>query len=387
MVFHNEEGVKHQGKIVAQYRKINKWSRSKLAEALHVDVSTIYRMEQNSMIKDVQRRQLLVGLLGIPTVLMGLNSTQHLPVVTNIALNEDRMNFFENVVTTRWDVYHTGGTTRANRGLDMWIKEAENFAQETKGSVWNERGHTLLSMSYQLGGSIFRDMMEYDQADRSYQKAFNIAKELDDKELMSSALARNGVSYIQQNNPSKAIECLNASLNLVNGLGLPSLRGYILQALSEAHAMAKQEVESRRSIDLAQRTLERRGEVLERSNCYPNTSSVVAQKGVNAVLLGNDEWAITLLDKSLEKYDHSYVRGRARLIAQKAEAYFALGLIDACCTTAQEALKLAYSSGSKKTLARIQTLCATLTQSKWSREPYVVHLNLLIQQQGAFTVL
>ena len=251
MVPHNEEGMEHQGKIVAQYRKINKWSRSKLAEALHVDVSTIYRMEQNSMIKDVQRRQLLVGLLGIPAFLMGLDGEAI--IGANIRMNSDQIGFFEQEMAMRWDVYHTGGTTRACRGLDAWLEEVEHFAQDVAPSVWKSRAYSLLSMSYQLRGSTFRDMTAYEQAHTSYRKAFSIAQELHDIELMASSLARRGVTYIQQQMPMDAIEYTNEALQLINGLGFPALRGYILQALSEAYAMAKQSKASWRNIELSEK--------------------------------------------------------------------------------------------------------------------------------------
>ncbi len=292
----NMTDPEHQGQIVAKYRRDQKWPRSKLAEALHVDVCTIYRMEKQSVIKDPKRRQLLIGLLGIPAVLLGLDSVQE-SLPPNRAINADHMAFFEHELATRWDVYHTGGTHRASRGLDMWLKEAENLTQEAKGSAWDERAYTLLIMSYQLQGSILRDMMRYQDAHVAYSKAFTVAKELHNPELTAAALARRGVTFIQQYQPIEAITHLNGALTQANGTGLPCLRGYILQALSEAHAMAQQANESKRYIDLAQRALERRGEVPEHTYCQLNTTSVTAQKGVNAVLLHDNEYAIALLTK------------------------------------------------------------------------------------------
>ena len=376
MVPHNEEGIEHQGKIVAQYRKINKWSRSKLAEALRVDVSTIYRMEQSSVIKDIQRRQFLVGLLGIPSVLMGLEDGAVIP--TNIKMNNDQIGFFEQEMAIRWDVYHTGGTTRAYRGLDAWLKEVERFAQDVAPSVWKSRAYSLLSMSYQLRGSTLRDMIMYEQAHMSYEKAFSIAQELNDIELMASSLARRGVTYIQQQMPMDAIEYIHAALQLINGLGYPSLRGYILQALSEAYAMAQQPKASWRHIELAERTLERKGSTFERSNCQLNTTSIVAQKGINAVLLHDNERAITLIDKGLIQYDPTLIRGRARLQAQKAEAYYGLGLVDISVATAEDALTLANSVGSNKTVRRIRDLHNQLVDSSFRKESSVHRLGALL---------
>src|SRR5579875_1261141 len=48
--------------------------------------------------------------------------------------------------------------------------------------------------------------------------------------------------------------------------------------------------------------------------------------------------AIKLLDASLVIYDPALIRGRARLLAQKAEAYYRLGAIEACTASANETL-------------------------------------------------
>lgn len=370
-------GTVHQGAIAAEYRRRQKWSRAKLARALGVDESTVYRMEQMSVIRGLTRRKLLVGILGIPAELLGLEAERH-PIITPLLLNEDRIAFFEEETTIRWEMYRTGGTTRASRGFGMWLQEVEVFTQLAQGGVWHQRAYTSLSMSYQLQGSIFADMMQYDQAHRAYYKAYQIAKELDDAELMAATLARQGVTSIQQNKPLEAIDYLNGALTLINGRGFSCLRGYSLKALSEAHAIAYRAYESMRHVELAERTLEYQGEVLERSHCQLNKASVFAQKGINAVLLHDYDRAIALIDKSLLTYNHTYVRGRARLIAQKAEAYYGLGFIDMCCLTAEEALTLARSVGSDKTIGRVEQLHAALLESRWRKEVSVARLGALL---------
>src|SRR5579883_2176228 len=195
----------HQGKLVEEYRKRKKWSREKLAAALHVDVSTVYRIEQRDIVGDVERRCFLVGLLGIPATLMGFSEDTQ-PVETHLPMNNDRMAFFEQQNAARWNIYHTGGTTLAYQGLDIWVKEMEHFAKDVSRSVWHERALASLSMSYQLEGSILRDMMSYERAHQAYQKAYQIAQEIDNPELMAAALARRGVTFVQQSQPLEAIK-------------------------------------------------------------------------------------------------------------------------------------------------------------------------------------
>jgi len=57
-------------------------------------------------------------------------------------------------------------------------------------------------MSYQLQSCVARDMMDYAQAQEAYRKAYQVAKELGDAELIGSALARQGVAFIQQDKPT-----------------------------------------------------------------------------------------------------------------------------------------------------------------------------------------
>jgi hypothetical protein len=97
---------------------------------------------------------------------------------------------------TNWELYHTGGTVRVVDGLDIWIKELTNVARLAQGTVWYQRTLALLTMGYQLQCCVLRDMMNYVQSTIAYQKAFHVAQELDDVELMAAALARQGVTKI-----------------------------------------------------------------------------------------------------------------------------------------------------------------------------------------------
>ncbi len=367
----------HQGELVEEYRKRKHWSREKLAAELQVDTSTVYRMEQQHMIRNLERRRMLMGLLGVPAVLLGLSTDARI-LDKSVKISNDRMAFFEEELAVRWDIYNTGGTARSYRGLDLWVQESEGFAQEADGTAWQGRANATLIMSYQLQGSVSRDMMHYGQAHTFYEKAYKVAKESEDSELMAATLARRGVTYIQQNKPTEAIEYLNSAHQMINGIGLPCLKGYILQALSEAYGQAQQGRESWRHVDLAEGTLQRRGEVLERSHCHLNTTSVTAQRGVNAVWLGDYERAVALIDKGLLKYDPTLVRGRARLVAQKAEALYGLQNITECAMIAEEAVVLANSVGSARTIARIKMLHESLMQSRWKHESGVARLEALL---------
>lgn len=220
--------------------------------------------------------------------------------------------------------------------------------------------------------------MQYSTAHAFFQKAHDVAREANDPELIAAALARRGVTFIQQNKPERALVYLDGAYQAISGLGFPRLRGYILQAHSEAHGQMGQSRASWQRVDLAEHALQRSTDIPGRTYCEANTTSITAQKGVNAVWLADYSRAIALINKSLRTYDPTLVRGRARLIAQKAEALYGLQEIAECVVVAEEAIGLANSVGSAKTLSRIKNLHQSLSQSRWKAEPNVARLGALL---------
>lgn len=87
---------------------------------------------------------------------------------------------------------------------------------------------------------------------------------------------------------------------------------------------------------------------------------------------------LLLIDKSLTTYDPAFIRGRVRLLAQKAEAYYGLGFIDESVTIAEEALILARSVEASKTLVRVRNLHTTLLQSPWRKERSIARLGAVL---------
>jgi tetratricopeptide (TPR) repeat protein len=367
----------HQGQLVAQYRKAAGWSQSMLAECLHVSVHTVQRMEREAMIKDPERRRLLVALLGIPALYMKIDGEQLAQQANVLLFNDDPMSSIEDMIDNRWKLHLMGGPLSAFRGLDRTVRGVENFAKEMRGKAWHQRAHTQLCMAYQLRGSVQGDMLQYDKALASYQQAFNVARELQDNELQAAVQVRQAIVFMRQEQPLTAAEYLNGALDLINGEGLPLLRGNILTIRSEAYAKAQRSQEAWRSIGLAERVLEQAPLVRERSHRSFNAALVAAHKGVDALLLGDYRRALALIERSLKTYNPTFTPGRARLLARQAEAYYSLQEIDNCTLIAEEALTLAQTVGASNTVVRIRNLYATLAQSRWKKEPAVVRLGAL----------
>jgi tetratricopeptide (TPR) repeat protein len=223
---------------------------------------------------------------------------------------------------------------------------------------------------------VLRDRHNYQQAHIAYQKAFNVAQELEDDELIASSLARQGATLVQQSKPRQAIFYLDNALNIVGTRNLPKLKGYILQALSEANAQDKCAYESWAYLSRAEAITVQ--SVQERSLIRFNPASTLAQRGVDAVFLEEFKDAIEFIDQSLKSYDPTGISARARLIAMKAEAHYKMGTLDACVSNAKEALILAQAIGLSKIVARIKNLHTDLRQSPWKEESSVVQLEAML---------
>jgi hypothetical protein len=72
------------------------------------------------------------------------------------------------------------------------------------------------------------------------------------------------------------------------------------------------------------------------------------------------------------------IRGRARLLAQKADAFLGLDQIEECTATAEEALLLARSVKSNRTKTLIEGVYDQLKDSRWKKEPSVARLKAVL---------
>ena len=325
---------------------------------------------------DTDRRDFL-HLLGTSLGFAGLRH-EFRPFV-DLMLNGDQMALLENEATLRWKMYHSGKTLQTHEHFHLWLTEMEKCARDASSHSQKTRASSLLSLSYQLQGSLFRDTMNYQQAHSFYTRAFLAADAVDNVELKSSSLARRGVTFIQQQQPIEALQYLEAALTLIGDLDFPHLKGYIFQALSEAHAIAQHHDLSQANLDAAEQALRQKGNGEEVSNCQLNTTSITAQRGVNAVWLQEYAHALDLLNAGLDTYNPSLSRGRARLIAQKAEAYYGLGNIEESVSTAHDAFHLAWPLGSRKTIARVKDLYTALHHSSYGKERCVLQLGRTLE--------
>lgn len=294
--------------LLRSARKEKGWTQQQLADFAQLSLSTIERAERGEPIRVdsiericrcLQKTPEQLGLIS-NSVALGKPDDPHLHREPfHMISSGDYLSILENEMKLRWSLYHTGGTNLTYQGLNAWVQHITNYANLMRGNDLYERALTLLSMGYQLQGSVLRDMMCYSEAHMAHRKAFLIAQELFNPELIASALVREGITLNQQERPVEAINCFTRALETIKHLGYVKLEGYIYQALSEAQAKTQQSQESWNSISLAEKAFERQSHTPELSLTRFNTSSLAAQMGVNAMHLHEYKQAIDQLDQSL----------------------------------------------------------------------------------------
>ncbi|GER88973.1 hypothetical protein KDW_31350 [Dictyobacter vulcani] len=154
---------------------------------LQAIMEVVQELERSNM--TTARRDFL-HMLGTSLVLSGLGDS--IKPFINSMLNNDQIGLFENEVAVRWETYYKGDTLQALDGLSLWLTEVERTAKVTDAGQQKARALSLVSISYQLQGCLFRDRMDYTHAHNAYMKAYIAADELNNHELKSSSLARRG---------------------------------------------------------------------------------------------------------------------------------------------------------------------------------------------------
>src|ERR1051326_8658590 len=264
------------GELLRRFRKYNDYTQAEAAKRLGYSVETIKSWEQGRRLPAHEEAARLADLMELDAqevkraIQLERSQTQLYIASDRHGFNKDRLVLIENELLTRWDIYRTGGSRFAYHGLDMFVSAIEIFVQVAQENPWFHRTLTTLSMAYQLMGSISTDLMAYGQAHAFYKKAFKVAEQIQNRELMSAALARRGVTYIQQRRSKTALSFLENAITLANGLPVLRLQCYTYKALSEAHAMVHEADASLRSIDLAEQIFEQHVEVLEHTHCQVN---------------------------------------------------------------------------------------------------------------------
>jgi transcriptional regulator with XRE-family HTH domain len=244
------EGIlPHMGEVIANYRKKRYRTQTDFAIAAGVVVRTVQEWETSIMTHDHERRIFLAKMLKIPPALLGLdwrlvfyedNIGTHSDPAEHLAdiLEEDTYYHYEDTLVMAWDMNYSGRlltvADRFDRRLRKLRKIVENVPEADK-----EAWLSLLGQFYHLA-TYFTEYSSMDGASKKRMLYLNalsmqIAKDVNDVELLSLSLLRRAGTYLAQEKYDLARQTAQSAMEYIERVRTP-LRGNIILKSAEVHA-------------------------------------------------------------------------------------------------------------------------------------------------------
>lgn len=205
-----EGAYPHMGQVIAHYRKKRGWTQESLAIALGCSKKTVEDLEGPKGMNgpDLERRKILVKLLGIPPALLALDwRIQALAGASDALANseqisrfleEDTFTLYEDILVLGWGCLYNGrGDLLHSSRVDTCIPRLEKIAHNAP-AMEREPWLELLCNFYQISTRFAQHSMGKQRALADAQNAVELATSLNSIELLVSALYRRAVVYLEQ---------------------------------------------------------------------------------------------------------------------------------------------------------------------------------------------
>jgi hypothetical protein len=191
--------------------------------------------------KDAEKRRTLAKILAIPPALLGVSLIKSSEADHNASsdgiinvIDPHTMTFYEDMLSSCWELYHTSSVTRAAQHIDLWIKYLKREAKEVQG-VKQDQLKSVLCRFHQLSALAARDRLDIKRALEDEQESIQLATELGNTELIASALQRRARIYMQSHQYHLAFQDAEAALPYANHARDP-LKGKTYQIYAESLA-------------------------------------------------------------------------------------------------------------------------------------------------------
>ncbi len=405
-----KDGYPKPGQVIKYYRlqKLSdaasdhkhEWTQTGLAETLSLTEFTVRRMEnQHQHLEMISRRRLLSFLLGIPPVLLGLDSLSHasplaLPSTPrNVTLNAEELAQHRVQLGRIWKGYYSNHGQEAQKRAIARI----NDLQEANSFVTSEQRSHLLEIQA-LYRSYLADTAR-EQAD--YRRVFGqanqvvlIGQEIENKEFTAMALIRRGAAYRERGDYQAAAADIDGALQLMKYTHV-TLREVILVDVGRITAYTAQDKSDRdRAFDFLQKagTLARTGHIdedpyflnfnlgsyhLKRAQAYLAIGKKFSSQRKTSLQDTCNELALARQLTPL-----SLVRRHALINLAQAQAYFSLEEYPQAVTLALEVLPVFKQIKSTLNLLQIVSLYHDLSQSSYSASPHIARLGWELSETG-----
>ncbi|GAA4060011.1 XRE family transcriptional regulator [Actinomadura miaoliensis] len=201
------------------------------------------------------------------------------------------------------------------------------------------------------------DVGAADRAWRHYEMGKQAAKEADDVLYLSHAMGEQAFVLADAGRPELAVELVCEALRVGGSRLSPKLRAWLLSAEAELRATARDATGARRALEKAAQAMPDTADARDAdiASIFLNTEHFDRWTGHTLVLLGEEE-AISTQYSVLEAMDPTFVRARAGLHCDLAEAHLVRGEFADAARQVREAKLLANRTGSVRYRRRIARL-------------------------------
>ncbi len=214
------DGWPNRGEVIKKYRKLKKMSAKRLGE-LYGNATVgrplgerwVQRMEKDNLVpKDESRRAALASILGIPPILLGLSSLEHiLPqnvmaqqpagsaarTLHSVHVNGDTLKQYDKFLTLFWKLDYSSTAKDSLTDIEGMISDLRSFVPLVSG-VEQAQVYELLCGFYPLASTIYCDQRHYPKALTHADSAVQLSESLDNNRLRALAQYQRGFVKLQQ---------------------------------------------------------------------------------------------------------------------------------------------------------------------------------------------
>jgi hypothetical protein len=340
------------------------------------------------------RRRFLADLLNIPPVLLGIVSleeivkgqevnkhmatTQAVASTRKSALAIDTLEY-QTSLLSYWESNHVftahGAMTDIQTRIDNLYRELPYARREQKVQMME-----LLCGYHQFIANLLRDAQNYDASVVHLNKAYQLAKKLDNKNLIALVLHRRGITLQEQGKIQDAVRDFGEArtyesflpANLVGSIQL------------EFGLVAAKDARSDKDRRAALKFLDRGGMIARDSEHTEdphflklNTDRYHLSKGSTLIAMGWNNEAVDEL--SLVNCSPAQKRRQAYCDILQAQAYANLGMFPMAVSMAEGALLVVQEIKSSVNVARVEKIYRQLLTSSYKNNPEVARLGYLLR--------
>lgn len=361
------------GALFKQFRKAYKYNctQAELAGQLDYSVETIRSWELGRRFpsdNDVPRLARLMGL-DAETVqhAIQIGRGNHSGAGSGITYAHS-LEAYEGILTLAWETYYTSSPQRSARTVEYCLADVKQAISTSRG-VLRDQLQAFYCRFLQLGGVIARDRLDLTQSFYDSNTSVNLAIELENAELMASALYRRAKIYLEQLAYQLAIHDLERALPYANRSRDP-LRCYVSISLAEVYSLLSpgDKQLQRKSLfllDQVESTV-RKSNVLQGDGSFakvdiPGLHMIRGDVLRRFCKLQDAEQALAIAHRHLPP---EFTRWQGNLLISQSMLCYARKDAERACQLALDALTVIRATQSRSNRAKIEQLCQNLRATK-----------------------